>query len=397
MESKVISVVVVGGCGHVGLPMSILLAHKGFNVKAYDISPEAVSSVNCGVVPFIEEGAIEMLSQVLENKNFEATVDPSCLTSAEIVIIVIGTPVDEHLSPNPTSVIDSVLRLSPYLKDGQLLVLRSTIFPGVSEKLERIIKKDFPKTEVVFCPERIVEGQALNELISLPQIVGASNNIAFDQAEALFKGIGTNCIRTTFREAELAKLFTNVWRYIKFAAANQFWMMSTDLNVDYEKVRDAIRFEYPRAADLPHAGFAAGPCLFKDTMQLSALVQQNFPLGQSAMMINEGTPGFLVKKLTEKYDLESLNIGILGMAFKANVDDTRSSLAYKLKKQLEFRCKKVMMSDPFVKDERLYPLQTLLSECDLLIIGAPHDLYKSIQTNKPVIDIWGLFGREALI
>jgi UDP-N-acetyl-D-mannosaminuronic acid dehydrogenase len=132
-------------------------------------------------------------------------------------------------------------------------------------------------------------------------------------------------------------------------------------------------------------------------MQLSALVQQNFPLGHAAMMINEGTPGYLVSRLERRFDLSKMTVGILGMAFKADVDDTRSSLAYKLRKLLLFKCKEVLISDPFVKDERLVSQDTLLKCSDLLILGAPHGVYKDLQTDKEIIDIWGLRRNGVLI
>jgi UDP-N-acetyl-D-mannosaminuronic acid dehydrogenase len=174
-------------------------------------------------------------------------------------------------------------------------------------------------------------------------------------------------------------------------------MMANDFGVDYENVRHAIAYEYPRASDLPMAGFAAGPCLFKDTMQLSALVQQNFPLGHAAMMVNEGTPGYLVSRLEKKYDLSQMTVGILGAAFKADVDDTRSSLAYKLRKLLLFKCKDVLMSDPFVTDERLVGQDVLLAKSDLLVIGAPHSVYRTLVTKKTIIDVWGLRNNGVLI
>jgi UDP-N-acetyl-D-mannosaminuronic acid dehydrogenase len=202
---------------------------------------------------------------------------------------------------------------------------------------------------------------------------------------------------TSFEEAELAKLFTNVWRYIKFAAANQFYMMANDFGVDYERVRNAISLNYPRASDLPSAGFAAGPCLFKDTMQLSALVQQNFALGHAAMMINEGTPGYILQRLERKYDLSTLRVGILGLSFKGGVDDVRSSLAYKLRKLLLFKCKEVMVHDPLVLDARIVGMDEVIEKCDLLIIGSPHKIYCEIKTDKPVIDIWNILGAGVTI
>ncbi len=396
-ESLKGNLVVVGGGGHVGLPLSLVLADVGYNVTALDISIDTVEIVNSGVVPFTEDGASDLLKRLLNEKKFIATSDPKCLLTADIVIVVIGTPVDEHLSPDPNSVVRAVEELFPYLNDSQLVILRSTVFPGVLDRVEKVTKNIYPGIEVVYCPERIVEGQALRELRELPQIIGARNEKAFLRADEIFKNLSVATVWTSPEEAELAKLFTNVWRYVKFATANQFWMMANDLGIDYENVRQAIAYEYPRASDLPRAGFAAGPCLFKDTMQLSALVQQNFPLGNSAMMINEGTPGYLVNRLMQKYDLPNMTVGILGMAFKGDVDDTRSSLAFKLKKLLAFKCKEVLMSDPLVIDKRFIDYEEILEKSDILIIGAPHSSYKDLKINKPLIDIWNITGNGVLI
>jgi UDP-N-acetyl-D-mannosaminuronic acid dehydrogenase len=260
-----------------------------------------------------------------------------------------------------------------------------------------LIKELNKSIKVSFCPERIVEGAAMMELRLLPQIIGVRDEVTFQRSESVFNLLGVTPVKTTPEEAELAKLFTNTWRYIKFAAANQFWMMATEANVDYEKVRSAIRFEYPRANDLPSAGFAAGPCLFKDTMQLAAFTGNDFPLGNAAMLVNEGQPNFVVDKLKAKYQLEKLNVGILGMAFKGESDDSRSSLAYKLKRILKFNTKNVLCTDPFVNDSNLSPIEKVLEESDLLIIGAPHKIYSTLEYKIPVVDIWNLLGRGSML
>jgi UDP-N-acetyl-D-mannosaminuronic acid dehydrogenase len=198
-------------------------------------------------------------------------------------------------------------------------------------------------------------------------------------------------------EAELAKLFTNTWRYVKFATANQFWMMANDFGLDFARIRHAITFDYPRAADLPMPGFAAGPCLFKDTMQLAAFNRNNFVLGHSAMLINEGLPLYLVSRLEDRFDLTEQRVGILGTAFKGGSDDPRESLAYKLRKILMLKAKSVLSTDPHVRDDRLVSLEQTLAESDILIIGTPHQEYADLETDKPVIDMWGLTGRGVLI
>ena len=186
------------------------------------------------------------------------------------------------------------------------------------------------RVDVAFCPERIAEGRAMEELFSLPQIVAGHDPRARDRAAALFGRLTDRIVELEPDEAELAKLFTNTWRYLKFAAANQFYMMANDHGLDFARIRDAVVADYPRAADLPGAGFAAGPCLFKDTMQLAAFSNNSFVLGHSAMLVNEGLPLYVVSQLEKRLDLASDTVGILGMAFKGESDDIRSSLSYKL-------------------------------------------------------------------
>lgn len=289
-------VVIVGGGGHVGLPLVLVLADTGFQAVSLDISQDVVDSINSGKMPFAEEGAQAILTKTLRNKSFYATTDHKEISSAEIVIVVIGTPVDEHLNPDPNSVVHAMSACIPYMNSGQLVILRSTVFPGVTERVKNLLAQSDLNPDVTFCPERILEGHALKELHELPQIIGASDEKAASRASAIFETLGVKTIRVTPEEAELAKLFTNVWRYIKFAAANQFWLMSNEAGLDFSKIREAVTFDYPRASDLPNAGFSAGPCLFKDTMQLAAFSNNTFGLGHSAMMVNEGLPLYVVKK-----------------------------------------------------------------------------------------------------
>ena len=391
-------VVIVGGGGHVGLPLGIVLADSGFESVALDISAEIVEKINHGEMPFAEEGAQELLTKTLANNSFSASTDHQVIKSADVVIVVIGTPVDEHLNPDPNAVVNAFIACIPHMNSNQLIILRSTVFPGVTERVKKLLAASNLFPDVTFCPERILEGHALKELRELPQIIGATSESGAKRASELFKKLGVKTIVVTPEEAELAKLFTNVWRYIKFAAANQFWLMSNEAGLDFSRIREAISFDYPRASDLPNAGFSAGPCLLKDTMQLAAFSNNNFALGHSAMQVNEGLPLYLVSKLEEKFELNNLTIGVLGVAFKGESDDIRSSLSYKLKKILQFRAKKVLMTDPYVSvDASLISLEETIEKSDLLIIGAPHNAYKNLVTTKPIIDIWNLLGKGNLI
>lgn len=385
-----LDVVVVGGGGHVGLPLALAFADRGLRVVAYDIDPGAVAKVMAGTMPFDEPGAPVVLERVLAGGRFEASSDPAVLSRAEHIVVVIGTPVDEHLNPGPHVVPEAVEALAPNLRPGQLLVLRSTVYPGVTALVERKLAQLGLEVDVAFCPERIAEGKALQELFELPQIVSGRSSSSVQRARKLFEVLTGETVELLPEEAELAKLFTNTYRYLKFALANQLYMMANDFGLDYERIRQGVIYNYPRAADLPAAGFAAGPCLLKDTMQLAAFNNNNFMLGHAAMMVNEGLPLYMVDRLSRRYDLSTMVVGILGMAFKGESDDIRSSLAYKLKRILRFKAGEVVCADPFVKaDANLVAEEEVLSRSDLVIIGAPHKHYGELAISQPVVDIWG--------
>ena len=240
-------VVVIGGGGHVGLPLAIALADRGSKTVVYDISERAVTTINNGSVPFSEPGAEPVLHEVLVSGMFTASTDASVVASARNVVVVIGTPVDEHLNPDPNAIPKALAECSAYFRDGQLLILRSTVYPGVTALVERMIADLGIDVPVAFCPERIAEHKAMEELFSLPQIVSSRSDDGRARAAALFGTLTEKIVHLEPEEAELAKLFTNTWRYIKFAAANQFYMMANDRGLDFEKIRQGLTHDYPRA------------------------------------------------------------------------------------------------------------------------------------------------------
>jgi UDP-N-acetyl-D-mannosaminuronic acid dehydrogenase len=200
-------------------------------------------------------------------------------------------------------------------------------------------------------------------------------------------------VRLKPMEAEFAKLFCNAYRYMQFAIANQFYMLTNAAGLSYARIRQGLMEDYPRMRDLPGAGFAAGPCLYKDTLQLVAFSENQMGLGLSAIQVNEGMPAHIVSRLKEKYPLKRMTIGLLGMSFKAESDDARSSLSYKLKKLLALHAKKVLTTDPFVTgDPNLLPLREVVRRSDILILCTPHSIYANADLRgKKVYDIWSFF------
>ena len=388
-----LDVVIVGGCGHVGLPLALSLAETGYRVGIQDIDAAKIERVRAGEVPFLERGAKELLGELLPTGRLEFSSDAKMVARTKAVILVIGTPIDEFMNPSVTLFDRVIDELIPHIGRDTLVVLRSTVFPGTTEGVERRLRGAGLDAVVAFCPERIAEGHALEEIKSLPQLIGASTEAGYKRACELFEPLGIPLVRTSTVEAELAKLLTNTWRYMKFAIANQFFQIAHRSGVDYDKVLDAIRRDYPRAADLPGPGFAAGPCLLKDTMQLSAFTPDHFPMGQAAMQINEGMPNYIIDTLNSRQPLAGRTLGILGMAFKGESDDPRASLSYKVRKLAAFKGARVLCTDPYVLDRSFVPLDEVLREADVMVIGAPHSAYRELELNgRDVVDIWGITG-----
>lgn len=387
--SKQFDVCIVGGGGHIGLPLGLAWAQEGQKVVAYDINQKTVDLVNQKKMPFLEDGAQEVLEKVLHT-SFWITIDKDSIRKSKFIVVVIGTPVDEHLNPQFNLFRKFFADLLPYLDDSQHIILRSTVYPGSTKRIKDFLLNNGKKTKVSFCPERIVQGKAMEELYTLPQIVSSCSQEALTEVTQLFSLFTPKVLSVSFLEAELAKLFINSWRYMQFAVANQFYQIAEQNGVDFYNIYDAVTRDYERSKGFSKAGFSAGPCLFKDTMQLASFGDNAFFLGHSAMLVNEGMPNFVVKRLKQTHDLKTKTVGVLGMAFKANNDDKRESLSYKLKKILEMECYRVVCSDVYIHDDGFVSAQQLIDQSDIIILATPHKEYKTLQIPKEkiAVDIW---------
>ena len=385
---------IIGGAGHIGLPLGVVLALNGVKTVLFDINKESLRQIKSGIFPFKERDGAKGLKEALSKKTLFVSSVPEAITQSRFVFLVVGTPIDEYLNPHITGIFKVLDNYFDYFRDGQILILRSTIYPNTSERIQRYFEERKKKVHVAFCPERIVEGNALHELQNLPQIISAFDSKTLGVVRDLFgKLTKRKIIAVKPIEAELAKLFCNAWRYIHFSIANQFFMIASDHGLNYSTIHKAMVEDYERNKDIPRPGFAAGPCLLKDTMQLAAFNNNNFFLGHTAMLVNEGLPSHILHKLSQEFpDLKKKTIGILGMAFKADSDDHRDSLSFKLKKIAETKCKKVLCHDFYIKNSSFHSLPNVLRQADIIILAAPHTQYKSIDfkkyKNKKIVDIW---------
>ncbi len=391
------SIAIVGGCGHVGLPLGIVLAECGFDATLVDIAADKVDAVNRGRMPFLEDHAPEHLAAALASGRLRATVDQSQVRNASAVIVIIGTPVDEYLNPRIHDITRAMDALLPYLHAEQTVILRSTVFPGTSERIRDLLHAKGIRASVGFAPERIAQGKAIHELRALPQIISAFDERGLQVQREIFGTVAHGqIIELQPVEAELAKLMSNAYRYINFAISNQFFAIAEKAGADFSAIHHAVTHEYPRMSAFARAGFAAGPCLFKDTMQLAAFSENTFFLGHAAMLINEGMPAVTIDMLEARLErpVKGVGVGILGMTFKKDNDDTRDSLAFKLRKLLEAKGADVICHDPFLNPEAFPDLRLSAVEDvtrrPAVIIGAPHSAYHGLRfaPGQVVIDIW---------
>jgi UDP-N-acetyl-D-mannosaminuronic acid dehydrogenase len=385
-------IVIIGGCGHVGLPLGIVFANCGLDVVLLDRDQAKIDTVNGGQMPFMETNALEQLKRVVGTRLI-ATADPSCLRDSDAAIAVLGTPVDEHLNPTVTDLYRSIDEVIALMPENALLVLRSTVYPGVTKLVYERLQASGRNILLSFCPERIAEGKAMEEIRTLPQIISAFDPVSLTRVRELFSIINDDLVELSPLEAELAKLFSNSWRYMNFAISNQFYMLAETYGLDYQRIYNAVTHRYPRMRSFAKAGFAAGPCLLKDTLQLSAFSGNNFFLGHAAMLVNEGLPNFIVGQLRQQQKLRDKVVAVLGMAFKSESDDKRESLSYKLRKLLMVEAREVLCTDPYVVDEKLVSLEEAVDRADIIILGAPHSVYRDLHLSekKVVVDVWGFW------
>jgi UDP-N-acetyl-D-mannosaminuronic acid dehydrogenase len=390
---------IVGGAGHVGIPLVLSFAAKGLTVNVNDLNLDNLAALKTGRLPFIEHGADELLTNALRDNRLIFTSKPNEISDSGPVIVTIGTPVDEFLNPERHVIQHCIDDLLPCLRDGQLLVMRSTLYPGTTDWINDYLKRRERSLKVAFCPERIVQGYGIEELARMPQIISGTTPEAAEEAAALFLNIAPEIVMLDPIEAEFAKLFGNAYRYIEFAVTNQFYLIAKSAGLDYQRILQAMKHNYPRAKNIPRPGYAAGPCLMKDTMQLTAFARNEFTLGNAAMLVNEGLPLHIIADLRHRYDLKKMTIGLLGMAFKSEIDDVRASLSYKFKKMLNGYAHEVLTTDPYVTaDPDLLPFDEVIARSDVLILCTPHSSYKAADLRgKPVVDVWGMLEGANLI
>ncbi|WP_276354283.1 nucleotide sugar dehydrogenase [Cohnella caldifontis] len=400
----------VVGIGRVGLPLALSLAASGLKVVGFDVNPDTVAAVNRKTMPFIEKGCDELIRRV----EFEATTDGDRISEAENLIITVGTPLRHHVEADLSQLDVVVEQLSRVLTPGQNVILRSTVAPGTTEFVRRRLEaatgwKVGKDIFLSFCPERIAEGKAIEELTTLPQIVGAQDEGSFRRAASVFERLAPEIFRTDYVSAELVKLFNNVSRYVYFAVANQLAVTAEQFGASIYDVLEMANRGYPRKIHgLP--GFTAGTCLRKDFGMLNEANPYS-DLFLNAWKINESMPKFLVDRMKARVSLHGARIAILGYTFKQDTDDTRDSLVPKLYRYLKREVPaEIRIHEPFlprIVEDRWNDLrfenrtmEDAVAGADAVFVAANHlafrdgfaEIAATLKEGAWISDLWNVSG-----
>ncbi len=394
----------VFGLGRVGLPFSLIFAARNVKVIGVDVDATIVERLKKGITTIREAGIEELLKKVMSEQKFIVTVDAKgAVDEADVIVVTVGTPLTHDLRPDFSQLHQALEMISSRSISGKLIILRSTVPPRTTEEVVCKLLKERTGLEVgrdfylTYCPERILEGRALEELETLPEIIGGVDSASSIIAAELFKIVNPKkrTIITSAKTAELAKLFSNIYRYVNFALANQFALIAEYYGADAYEIIKVANQDYKRA-NIPIPGPSGGPCLYKDGYMLNYTPFIDFI--KSAWHLNESIPLHMVNRTKEKVGcLFGLKVALLGLAFKADVDDTRQSPAVKLLNALKAEGCEVAVHDPYIASA---PIESVLSNADIVILAVNHSQFKDLTCQyiaklaKPralLVDCWGFF------
>ena len=399
MKQSAQDTIAVIGIGRVGLSLSLVLSESGYQVIGIDKDPAKNNLLKKKEVPFKEAGAADLLQKHI-GKNF-LLGELADLKKCASVIICVGTFLKEDFTPDLATIYSLLDDMLPLLRNNSLLILRSTIHPKGTEAIANYLKKKTPKKiHVVYAPERIAEGFAIKELYTLPQIIGSIDRASGKKAEKIFASFAPKVLHTDPLSAELSKLVLNTYRYAKFALANELMMIIDFYGRDAYKVLALANNNYVRG-NIPSPGFAAGPCLVKD----SFFLRYNTPFNTlitGSYTINNQVTSFLIEKLSKKINLKKKKVAVLGLSFKKNIDDARGALSAQLIEELKpYHCS-IAIHDPYLANTSL---SEVLSGADAVFLAVDHDEYKKLTVKKlqkyigkksVVVDVWNVLGTEKI-
>ena len=406
------------GMGYVGLPLSLLLA-RNYSVIGFDVDASRIEKMQEWVPTISEPGVSELMNDTEVKKNISYSSNSDDLKDAKVKIVTVGTPYESKIDYIDYSQINGALEIiSGKINRGDIIILKSTVPPGttngiVKVKLENLGFRVPEDIGLSFSPERMVEGQALNDFKTLPKIIGASDPETLKICSEIIGSLGGKVIKVSSIEtAEMIKMVDNYSRFVFLGLTNEFALISEKVGVDVLELINAAKDNYPRNSGLllPGPG-VGGSCLNKDPYILRAHMKKNgltLKMVECATYVNSNMP-YHVCELVERYAVNRKTLTILGVAFKGDTNDTRFTPAYQIYNYLNDKGFKITLSDPYVSDSKFHIEKNefaALRNSDIMLILTDHRQYKGMELkmltdimnkNALIIDTRGLIHRNEAI
>ncbi|TMK39932.1 MAG: nucleotide sugar dehydrogenase [Actinobacteria bacterium] len=382
--------VAIVGLGRVGLPLALSFADRGLRVLGIDNDTERLDTVRAGRMPFRETGTQEVLDRVIGGDGLGFSDRVVDAAQAESIVITLGTPSFSHIEIDMRDIRSALDDLLPVLRAGHALVLRSTIAPGTTDFVAGYLAKHRgfavgTEVYVAHAPERIAAGRFLEEIVSLPCIVGGVGEESGEVVGRLFEVFGAPIVQTTPVQAELAKIWTNILRYTNFALPNLLMIDCEQYSANVFEVIDLINRDYPRGG-IANPGLTAGSCLRKD-FAFSEERSNSPGMLLAVSRVNESVPLFLVQGVKRRIGpLTGRKVAVLGLAFKAETDDERDSLSHKLVRLLERELADVAIHDPHVQTPSA-SLEEAVGNADVVIVATNHPEFCGSEALAEIVDV----------
>jgi len=391
IDHKKISI--IGGAGHIGLPLSVLLFNLGYKVNLVDTNNHNLDLIKKGKAPFYEKDIEKYLKKTIGSKRFLTTNLLGSIKDSKFIFICIGTPISNKLKPDLKNFFNLLSLIKKIVNKKSHIIIRSSIAPGTFSKIFKIFNSKFFFKNISYCPERVLQGKSMVELSKIPQIISSYNYNSLRTVKKLFNRLCKDIVVCKPEEAEMAKILSNAYRYLNFSIANQFFQICDQNHLNFEKIRRLMRFNYSRTNGLAAPGLVGGPCLMKDTMQLNYLTKDKNNLLKNAYLVNEGLPKYIVNKINKIKSLRSKKVLVLGKTFKANNDDLRGSLAIKLIELLKKNKIKHFVYEPNLQKIEKSKLNKLIKSCNIFVLATAHDEFKKIKIppTKHLVDVSGFY------
>ena len=408
------------GLGYIGLPTAAVMASHGMEVIGVDTNPHVVSTINEGKVHIVEPDLEILVKEMVNNGKLTATQEVS---GSDVFIIAVPTPFKNDHKPDLSFVEQAVSSLAPHLKKGNLVILESTCPVGTTERVLKLLRKlrtdlTFPvfgedgnnDISIVYCPERVLPGNVIEELVHNNRIIGGISSSCSAKALSLYKRfVKADCLVSDCRTAELSKLTENSFRDVNIAFANELSLICDDLNIDVWQLI-SLANQHPRVNILSPGPGVGGHCIAVDPWFIIDSSPKSSKLIKSAREVNDNKPTYLVNKIKEHINglnkkNSELTLATFGLSFKADIDDLRESPALEISKKLNLMdFKKHHIVEPNIEHlpEGFNKLNTQLSdqnlalqEADVMIFLVNHKNFKSIRReqtiNKLIFDVAGIF------